>query len=519
MEAARVNRFKRGSGIPIKTPVVNMIEVGAGGGSIARIDEVGLLRVGPMSAGAAPGPVCYDKGGTEPTVTDANLVLGYYDPDFFLGGRMRLNADAAEKALAGIGTKLGPSAIETAQGIHRVVTETMAAAVRIHLVEKGRDPRRYAIVGFGGAGPAHAAEVARIIGARKVVIPPASGAASAPGFLVAAMSFETVRSHPIQIDSSFEPESINQLLNELEAEAREPLIAAGIAAWDITVERLADMRLVGQIHEIAVPLPLGAIDFGSVATIRCAFEKVYAARYTSVVSGADIEAINFRVRCTAPAPDLRLQANVGAATSAAKRKGVRLVHFGNGFVETQVYDRYTLIPGDRVDGPAIIEEREATTIVPPGDVLSVDERFNMHIAISVAPIPVEFVTPAMSNAAAIERIDRDPVTLEIMWSHLVSITEEMWETICRTAFSLIISESQDFATELLDANGETLAHSPRAMPVFNLTLPWAVTALLKRFPPQSLLPGDVLVTNDPWLCAGHLFDVAIVTPVFRQDRR
>jgi 5-oxoprolinase (ATP-hydrolysing) len=148
MEAARVNRFKRGSGIPIKTPVVNMIEVGAGGGSIARIDEVGLLRVGPMSAGAAPGPVCYDKGGTEPTVTDANLVLGYYDPDFFLGGRMRLNADAAEKALAGIGTKLGLSAIETAQGIHRVVIETMAAAVRIHLVEKGRDPRRYAIVGL-----------------------------------------------------------------------------------------------------------------------------------------------------------------------------------------------------------------------------------------------------------------------------------------------------------------------------------------------------------------------------------
>jgi 5-oxoprolinase (ATP-hydrolysing)/N-methylhydantoinase A len=195
MEVARAHRFKRGSGLPIKAPVIDMIEIGAGGGSIASIDEVGLLRVGPGSAGADPGPACYARGGKEPTVTDANLLLGYYDPGFFLGGRMALDRDAAERAMAGLAMKLGLGTMATASGVHRMVVENMAAAARIHIVEKGRDPRAYAMVGFGGAGPAHVAEVARLLGVRQVLIPPASGAASAVGFLAAPLSFEQVRSH------------------------------------------------------------------------------------------------------------------------------------------------------------------------------------------------------------------------------------------------------------------------------------------------------------------------------------
>ena len=170
METARVHRFKKGSGLPIKAPVIDMIEIGAGGGSIAALDEVGLLRVGPRSAGAEPGPACYGRGGAEPTVTDANLLLGYYDPRFFLGGRMALDREAAERALASLGAKLGLSPLETASGIHRTVTESMAAAARIHIVEKGKDPRRYAMVGFGGAGPAHAGGCGRILGLREVLI-------------------------------------------------------------------------------------------------------------------------------------------------------------------------------------------------------------------------------------------------------------------------------------------------------------------------------------------------------------
>src|SRR3954447_7386214 len=236
MEAARVHRFKKGSGLPIKAPVIDMIEIGAGGGSVASIDEVGLLRVGPHSAGAEPGPACYGRGGTEPTVTDANLLLGYYDPGFFLGGRMVLDRDAAERALAGVGATLGLSAIDTAWGIHRMVVENMAAAARIHIVEKGKDPRAYAMVGFGGAGPAHAAEVARVLGVRQVLIPPASGAASALGFLAAPLSFEQVRSHPVRLDTPGAAATIDAILRELTAAARTRLAAEA----EVVTERLAD---------------------------------------------------------------------------------------------------------------------------------------------------------------------------------------------------------------------------------------------------------------------------------------
>src|SRR5947208_2709182 len=275
MEAARVHRFKRGSGLPIKAPVIDMIEIGAGGGSIAAVDEVGLLRVGPHSAGADPGPACYGRGGTEVTVTDANLVLGFYDPSFFLGGRMSLHRKAAMTAVGKLGDEIGLSAVEAAYGIHKVVTESMAAAARIHLVEKGKDPRRYTMVAFGGAGPAHAAGVARILGIREVIIPPASGAASCLGFLVAPLSFERVRSYPVRIAAGYDAAAINGILSELETEGRALLAEAGITGTQVVVERTADMRLVGQMHEINVPLPASAIGEASLGAIRTAFADVY----------------------------------------------------------------------------------------------------------------------------------------------------------------------------------------------------------------------------------------------------
>jgi 5-oxoprolinase (ATP-hydrolysing) len=517
MEAARVHRFKRGSGLPIKAPVIDMIEIGAGGGSIADIDDVGLLRVGPRSAGADPGPACYGRGGTEPTVTDANLVLGYYDPAFFLGGRMTLDRKAALKAVGKIGETLSLSAVEAASGIHKVVTESMAAAARIHLVEKGKDPRRYAMVGFGGAGPAHAAGVARVLGVAEVIIPPASGAASCLGFLAAPLSFERVRSQPVRFTAGFDAGTVNRTLMELEQESRALLAEAGVTAR-ITVERSADMRLVGQMHEINVPLPAGTIDDASLDAVHAAFSAVYAKRYTSVYGDAAIEAISFRVRVVGPKPDLILTQAEGAASARSKRKGARQCWFGDGFCEAAVYDRYALRPDDRIEGPAIIEEREATTVVPPGDSVTVDESLNLRLAIGVAAPPQALVSAGMPLVEAMRRIEADPITLEIMWSRLVTVVDEMWLTVIRTAFSLIISEAQDFACELLDAGGEPLVHSPRAMPVFNLCLPRAVKALLAKYPAETLKPGDVLVTNDPWLCAGHLFDIAVLTPVFSNGR-
>jgi 5-oxoprolinase (ATP-hydrolysing)/N-methylhydantoinase A len=517
LEAGRVHRFTKGSGLPIKSPVIDMIEIGAGGGSIAAIDAVGLLKVGPHSAGSDPGPACYGMGGTKPTVTDANLVLGYYDPGFFLGGRMALDLEAARRAVASVAEPLGLSIEAAALGIHNVVVESMADAARVHLVEKGKDPRRYAMVGFGGAGPAHAANVARALGVAEVIIPPASGAASALGFLAAPLAFDGVRSLATEFRPGFDAAGLNRMLAALEEEGRKHLLEAGIAPEAITVERSADMRLVGQMHDIAVALPAGTLDAGSLPALREAFARAYSARYTTVPDAARFEAVTFRVRCVGPTPALSLSGAAGGA-GADSVKGTRRAWFSGGPADATVHDRYALRPGDAIHGPAIIEEREATTVIAPGDVARVDQGLNLRVAVAATEAAAARITPGMARAEAVARITADPIGLEIMWSRLVNVVEEMWLTVCRTAFSLVISEAQDFACELLDQHGETLAHSPRAMPVFNLTLPRAVKALLERYPAETLRPGDVLVTNDPWLCAGHLFDIAVVTPVFRDGR-
>ncbi|SIT04617.1 hydantoinase B/oxoprolinase family protein [Paracoccus saliphilus] len=518
MEAARVHRFTKGSGLPIKAPVIEMIEIGAGGGSIAAIDEVGLLKVGPHSAGSDPGPACYGMGGEQPTVTDANLVLGYYDPGFFLGGRMKLDLEAARTAIARVAEPLGLGVEEAALGIHKVVVESMAAAARVHLVERGKDPRDYSMVGFGGAGPAHATDVARAMGISSVLIPPASGAASALGFLAAPLSHDGVRSMRIELTPGFDAAALNGLLRDLEEEGLHHLTRAGIAREDAVIERSADMRLVGQMHDISVDLPDGEIGEAELPAIREAFTRAYSARYAEPFEGARFETVNFRVRVAGPTPQLALTGAAGGGDMAAKIKGHRQCWFDEGEFSTAVYDRYSLGAGDVINGPAIIEERESTTVVGPADSVTIDAGLNLCVQIGAVKAGEALVTPEMSRAQAVARIEADPIGLEIMWSRLVNVVEEMWLTVCRTAFSLVIAEAQDFACELLDRDGETLAHSPRAMPVFNLTLPRAVKALLKRYPAETLKPGDVLITNDPWLCAGHLFDIAIVTPAFRDGR-
>jgi 5-oxoprolinase (ATP-hydrolysing) len=520
MEAARVHRFKRGSGLPIKAPVIDMIEIGAGGGSIAQVDALGLLKVGPHSAGADPGPACYGRGGTNATVTDANLLLGYLDPGYFLGGRMTLDREAAEKALAALGAQIGGlDATQAAWGVHAVVNESMASAARVHIVEKGRDPRRYAMIGFGGAGPAHAARVARILGMPEVIVPPAAGAASALGFLCAPLGAERRRSVPMVLDAArFEPAKIAALLTELEADAKAALVEAGIDPKDMKIRRSADMRLLGQTHEIEVPLPEGALSAVSLGDIAKRFERVYERRYTHLYKGATMEAITWRVTVEGPTPAVDVRESSAASNAAPANKGVRQAWFDGAFHQTPVYDRYALRPGDRIEGPAIVEEREATTIVPPGDSVAIDTHLNLRIKVAAPSAVPAKIVHGMNMAEGVAKIEADPVNLEIMWSRLITVVEEMWSTVCRTAFSLIISESQDFACDLLDPDGETLAHSPRAMPVFNLTLPLAVKSILKRFPRETLKPGDVLTTNDPWICAGHLFDIAVVTPVFREGR-
>ena len=518
LEAGRVHRFKRGSGLPIHAPVIDMIEIGAGGGSIARVDNLGLLKIGPNSAGADPGPACYALGGVDPTVTDANLLLGYLDPDYFLGGRMSLDIEAAKQAMSKVAKPLNLDIMQAAAGIIDLVAENMAGAARVHIVEKGCDPRRYAMVAMGGAGPLHASHVARKLGVSEVVVPPASGAASALGFLAAPIGYEISRSMPTALKSA-DFETINDLLSELEKECRERLIEAGGEASNVAIERFAEMRLSGQMHEITIRLPEGRLADESVVELEQSFSEEYTRLFAHLYEGAQIEIINWRVRCTGPEPTLSTQLD-GLDDGNSALKGHRSIynHEKHALDKAPVYDRYSLKPGIEVSGPAIIEERESTTILMGGDKANVDNELNLRLTINLQRSANIVVASDTALDEAIRRIESDPVGLEIMWSRLINIAEESWHTVIRTAFSLIIGEAQDFACEILDAKGKQIVHSPRAMPVFNLTLPIAVNAMIEHHPVQTLKDGDVLITNDPWLCAGHLFDIAVAVPVFREGR-
>ena len=385
IEVARVHRFKIGSGLPIVIPVLDLIEIGSGGGSIAWLDGLGLLRVGPQSSGASPGPACYGLGGTEPTVTDANLVLGYLNPDYFLGGRMTLDTGAARTTMSRLGSEMSMNEVEAAWGVYNVVTESMAAAARIHIIGRNKDPRRYAIVAFGGAGPAHACEVARILGATRVVVPLGAGVTSALGCLAAPLSFESVRSAPGLLERT-DWDEVNRTFEEMESWGREMLANSGVSADEVQMTRTGDMRLVGQIHEINVPVPGDTLSGGDIERIESDFHSIYQELYARRNLSLPIEVQNWRLLVSGPQPDLSLREQEVTGGGSANRdavKGSRQAYFpsASGYVDCPVYDRYRLQAGAEFPGPAIIEEAEATTIVRPGESVSVDRWLNLVITL------------------------------------------------------------------------------------------------------------------------------------------
>ena len=385
-EVSRVYRFKKGSGFPVSVPVIEMIEIGAGGGSVASVDNLGLLKVGPRSAGAVPGPACYGQGGEEPTVTDADLLLGYLDPNFFLGGNMTLDRHAAERAVnERVATPLGLSVIEAAWGIHKLVNENMASAARVHSVERGKDPRRYPIFAFGGAGPVHAFGVARILHAPGLIIPTGAGVASTIGFLVAPLAFDFVRSAISRLDR-VDWVDVNRMFGEMEQEGRDLLRRADVADDDIRVSRTTELRYVGQGHEVAVPVPDGTLDETSRPAIQQTFEELYRHLYQRTAPGNSIETVNCRVVVSGPAPVLPAVSigGAGAGVRADATKGYRDVYDPDSgqFRSTPVYDRYRLRPGDRLDGPAIVEERESTFVLGANGSARIDEFLNLVVELS-----------------------------------------------------------------------------------------------------------------------------------------
>ncbi|MCE7989590.1 MAG: hydantoinase/oxoprolinase family protein [Caldilinea sp. CFX5] len=383
-EFDRVYRFKKGSGLPAKIAVIEMIEIGAGGGSIARVDSLGLLKVGPDSSGADPGPVCYGRGGGDPTVTDADLVLGYLDPAYFLGGRMTLDLAAARHAIkTKVADRLGLTVEEAAWGIHQIVNESMANAARVHVLERGQDPHRFPVFAFGGAGPVHGFRIAQALGAPTLIAPFGAGVMSTVGFLVAPLAFDFVRTWRMRLDR-LDWTHANSLLAEMEAEGQQLLEKSGVPADQITQRREADMRYVGQGHEIRVELPAGALREQDVPALLAAFEARYRELYSRLGPPVPVEVINWRVTAAGPKPDVQLQLTTGAARSPQQaQKGARLAYFPEtgGYTATPVYDRYQLTPGVTFAGPAIIEERESTLIVGPGAACRVDEEWNLIVTL------------------------------------------------------------------------------------------------------------------------------------------
>jgi len=374
--------LKKNSGLPINISAIDLVEIGSGGGSIARV-EMGAIAVGPQSAGSDPGPVCYGRGGTQPTVTDADLVLGYLNANYFLGGEMRLDADAAKHSIdVHVGRELGLDSTAAAWGIHEVVTATMAQAARVVSVSKGKDPRDFAFIPFGGAGPVHGARLARMLGCRRIVFPHGAGVESAIGLLMAEPAFDLARTRITVLDGATIP-AINSIYRELEAQGKQQLAACGIRSG-ARYRRSADMRFSGQGYEISVDLPDGPYAAADVARLRDAFFDAYAASYGDrAFNRADaVELVHFRIAASGPVAPMALQSLPARDGSAADaRKGHRRVYFPetNGFTDCPVYDRYQLRAGDRFDGPALVEERESTVVIIPHSQAHVDRDGNIIV--------------------------------------------------------------------------------------------------------------------------------------------
>jgi N-methylhydantoinase A/oxoprolinase/acetone carboxylase beta subunit len=386
LEVDRVDRSRKGSGLAIALPAIDLVEIGAGGGSIAWIDDLHLLKVGPRSAGSQPGPACYGLGGAAPTVTDANLVLGYLNPDYFLGGQMPLHRALAEAAIERLAEPLAIEPIEAAWGIHRIVTEGMVNAAREYSAEQGRDPRPYALIAFGGAGPAHAVRFARALGCAEAIIPAGAGVASAIGTLTSPFGFDAVRTYLVRF-SSLDLAALNRLLAELEAETRGLVEGTGVPPESIRVRRFADMRYVGQTHDIRVPLPDGPLEPSDLEAIAAAYAREYEHLFHHPNLPYELECTNWHVFATGPKPTLSLRtfgqpSDCPPGRSAAK--GTRPAYFPElgGFQPCPVYERQLLAPGALLEGPAIAEDRESTIVIPPGATARCDAFHNLRISVA-----------------------------------------------------------------------------------------------------------------------------------------
>jgi 5-oxoprolinase (ATP-hydrolysing)/N-methylhydantoinase A len=501
-EVGRADRTMRGSGLPVRVPTVEMLEIGAGGGSMARLDVMGLLKVGPQSAGADPGPACYGLGGNAPTVTDANLLLGYLGDGAALGEDLRLNGGLAAATVAPLAGALGVGLAVAADGIRQVVTEAMAHAVKLHITESGRDPRDYALFAFGGAGPLHACSIAQRLGIGRVIIPAGAGVLSAFGFIVAPTAVELTHAFLTDLDA-LNPDQLKRLATDLADRAAGMLLAAGLPPEQMTLQYTLQMRYAGQGYDVAVALPAGPVETDPVL-LRERFEAAYVALYGHRLADPRVEVRELRLWAAGPAPAVRLPE---ATPGGGHRRTRRAVIPGMGEVECPVVDRAALAPGAVLAGPCLVEDPHTTTVLPPGASCRVDGYGNLVVDV--------VARSAWRPAAGGELTAID---LEILLARLRAIMDECDRAILRTAFSAAVRDGKDYAVAMSDPLGNSLALPTETMPLFVTCMPRSISLMIQRFPPGTLAPGDVLVSNDPWIVAGHKHDLFVLQPVFYRGR-
>jgi len=374
-ELHRVNNAP-GSGLPMNIQAIDLVEIGAGGGSIAQA-RLGVIAVGPESAASTPGPVCYGRGGMDPTVTDADVVLGYINPDYFAGGSIKLEAGAAARAIEErVARPLGLSLEDAAWGIHAIVNTNMELATRVVSIERGRDPRDLTLVAFGGSGPVHGCRLAQALGIPRIVLPASAGVTAAIGLLAAEVRFDVARTYVRRLDA-VDGAALDAMYDEMSAQAI-AVVQESAVAGDVMVARSADARYVGQGYEVTVPIPRGRLDAAALARVQASFHEVYAARYGYANPAEPVEVVTWKLSAVGGSPRIAL-AKSGASSADVRRKATRRAYFpeARGYTDTPVYDRYELAAGTSLTGPAIVEERESTTVLPPGVTATVDEYANL----------------------------------------------------------------------------------------------------------------------------------------------
>ena len=506
-EVDRSYRFRKGSGLPLRIPVVDLVEIGAGGGSIARVDGLGSVRIGPDSVGSEPGPACFGKGGILPTVTDADLVVGKIDPTRFANGSLALDRKAAAAAIAaGIGAPLGLDDIAAAAAITEMVDENMANAAHVHATEKGKDIAGYTMVAFGGAAPLHALRVAEKLGIERIVIPPNAGVGSAIGFLVSPVSYTTRRTHYMRL-AELDLATVRRILEEMHADAVEQVRSAA-AHGELTEEWKTFMRYVGQGHDIAIRLDGTP---GEIASPRLAaeligrFEEEYRRQFGRTLDGNAIEIVGWAYKRAIMRRDAETiwSTEPPSGTPQPERRHALFDPVTGRTVSALVVDRQGMTRSPR-PGPVLIVEAQTTVVIPDGFEASRDDSGCILVQ--------------QRRKRSTQSSGQGALANQIMWNRLLSVVEEQAQALIRTSFSSVAREAGDLSAGVFTPDGRMIAQAVTGTPGHVNSMAQSVFHFLKAIPLEQWHEGDVGITNDPWSGTGHLNDFCVVTPAFRDGR-